>query len=89
MEQLEARMERQKKREYNTDTDSSIGSLEGPTTKKVKAGSKKPRKVSMEGVKINNEVSTATEEGEDITSFPYTALSDNGLTNESTQENEF
>ena len=56
MEQLEARMEKQKKREYNTDTDSSIGSLEGPAMKKVKVGRKKPRKVSMEGVKINNEV---------------------------------
>ena len=89
MEQLEARMEEQKKREYNTDTDSSIGSLEGPATKKVKAGSKKPRKVSMEGVKNNKEVATAREKGEDITSFPYTPLSDSFLTNKSTQENEF
>ena len=90
MEQLEERMETQKKREYNTDTDSSIGSLEGPVTKKVKAGSKKPRKVSMEGVKKNNQISTVeSNEEEDITSFPYTALSDHGLTNQSTQENEF
>ena len=46
LDNLEAKLAYQKKREYNTDTDSSLGSLDGPA-KKTKASNKR-RKVSLD-----------------------------------------
>ena len=81
LDDLHDKLCREKKREYNTDTDSSLGSLEMPA-KKVKAA--KGRKVSLDNVpKKTSEESPAPK-------FSYGLGSSQSTTSiQSTQENEF
>ena len=91
MDTLEAKLAQQKKREYNTDTDSSLGSLDRPA-KKVKP--LKGRKVSLDNVpKEQQKVSldnVPKEQQSEAPKFSY-GLSSSQSTNSiaSTQENEF
>ena len=78
---LEARLACQKKREYNTDTDSSLGSLEKPA-KKVKTA--KGRKVSLDKAPEKPPAESPTPK------FSYgLSPSQSTLSVQSTQENEF
>ena len=89
LDTLEAKLAYQKKREYNTDTDSSLGSLDSPA-KKIKASNKR-RKVSLDRPQKKGEAGTPQKkEYLEPPKFSYGLDSSQSTTSvQSTQENEF
>ena len=93
LDTLEAKLAYQKKREYNTDTDSSLGSLDSPA-KKIKASNKR-RKVSLDPPQKKGEADTPQkkeylEPPSLAPKFSYGLDSSQSTASvQSTQENEF